>query len=263
MIDIYNGKIEDFDSSINQNPPTLDPYIVKSSTKTPAIIICPGGAYTHKAKHEGAPIAEWLNTLGISAFVLDYRVFPYTHPTPLNDLQRAIRYLKYNHEEFNIDENKVGVLGFSAGGHLAASSCVHFDFGKTECILDDIDKVSCRPDISILCYPVISFGKYAHTGSRSNLLGENASNDLINFMSVELQVKENTPPAFIWHTATDNSVPFQNSLLYAESLKEKNIPFELHIFPEGRHGLGMLDEVPYVKRWTTLCEEYLKEMRFI
>lgn len=265
MIDIYNGHIKDFDPTVDQKIPTLDSHIVQSKTPTPAIIICPGGAYTHKAKHEGAPVAEWLNTLGISAFVLDYRVFPYTYPVPLLDVQRAIRFVRYNSREFNIDPNKIGILGFSAGGHLAASACVHFDMGKTDSddIIDDIDKTSCKPDMSILCYPVITFGKYAHVGSRTNLLGDNASQELIDYMSVEKQIKENTPETFIWHTATDSSVPFQNSLLYAEGLKGKNIPFELHIFPEGRHGLGLAGEIPYVSRWTKLCEEWLKERNFI
>lgn len=263
MIEIYNGVIPGFDDSINQRKPCLDQYLINDDDEHPAFIICPGGAYTHKAEHEGWPIAKWLNTLGINAFVLDYRVFPYKHPYPMLDVQRAIRFVRYNHKEFNIDPHKIGVIGFSAGGHLAASTCVHFDDGKDLDASDEIDKVSCKPDMSILCYPVITFGEFSHKGSKINLLGENASDELVDYMSVEKQVKKDTPPAFIWHTATDDSVPMQNSLLYASALRKNNIPFELHIFPKGRHGLGLKDEVPYVTRWAKLCEDWLHEMNFL
>lgn len=265
MIEIYNTVIPGFNEEINQNRPSIEPYVIDNKENAPAIIICPGGAYIRKADHEGGPIAKWLNSLGINAFVLDYRVAPYRNPYPLMDLQRAIRFVRYNHEKFKVNPEKIGVLGFSAGGHLAASAGVYFDYGKNEKDAEDeIDKVSSRPDISILCYPVITLGKYAHAGSRNNLLGEGASKELIDSMSVEKHIKDETPPAFIWHTATDASVPMQNSLMYAEALREKEIPFELHIFPEGRHGLGILNEVPYVTtRWTGLVEDFLREMNFI
>lgn len=262
MINIWNEEVIGFEEEKGQNEPNLEPYLINSNKNLmPAIIVCPGGAYTHKAAHEGEPIAKWLNTIGVNAFVLDYRVAPYKHPYPMLDLQRAIRYVRYNNKKFNIDPNKVGVLGFSAGGHLAASASVHFDFGKDNG--DEIDKVSSRPDMSILCYPVITFGEYGHKNCKVNLLGEDASQELIDFMSVEKQVKENTPPAFIWHTAKDESVPMENSLIYAQALRKKNVDFELHIFPEGGHGLGLKDEVPYVKRWTSLCEDWLREKKFI
>lgn len=263
MIEIFDKDIPLWDIKIQQNKPNITPFIVQSSKPSSAIIICPGGGYTCKADHEGNPIAKWLNSMGISAFVLDYRVFPYLHPAPLLDVQRAIRYVRYNHQEFNINPDKIGILGFSAGGHLAASASVHFDAGKTSKDCDEIDKVSCRPYISVLCYPVITLGKYTHEGSKYSLLGENPSQELIDYMSAEKQVCENTPPAFIWHTAPDDCVPFKNSLLYAEALQAKGIPFEMHIFPRGGHGLGLRDDIPYVQRWAKLCEDWFREEHFI
>lgn len=260
-MDIWNGEVTGFDEKNGQNKPNLTPYLIEKDTLTPAIIVCPGGGYTHKAQHEGSPIAEWLNTIGVNAFVLDYRVAPYKHPYPMLDVQRAMRYVRYNCKEFNIDPNRIGILGFSAGGHLAGTAAVHFDLGREDG--DEIDKVSCRPDMAILCYPVITSGEYSHKGSFSNLLGENASQELLDYMSIEKQVKENTPPMFLWHTAEDASVPMENSLLMAKALKQNGVEFELHIFPNGRHGLGLRDEVPYVTRWAGLCEEWLREKKFI
>lgn len=267
MINIYNDFIPGYDPKIEQDVPGIETYLVdsKDNKKLPALVLCQGGAYLRRAEHEGEPIAKYFNSIGVNVFIVNYRVAPYRYPYPFMDLQRAIRFVRYNCDEYNVDPNKIGVIGFSAGGNLAASSCVHFDLGKSDKdALDDIDKVSCRPDISILCYPVITLeGEYAHKGSAVNLLGEDASKELYDYMSAQKHVEENTPPAFIWATATDASVPFQNSLMYAEALKEKGVKFELHIFPEGRHGLGLLNEVTYVQRWAELCKEFLKEMKFI
>ncbi len=183
------------------------------------------------------------------------------HPYPMLDVQRSIRFIRYNSKKFNVDPNRIGVLGFSAGGHLAGISAVHFDFGKKDD--DEIDKVSCRPDMAILCYPVITTGEYRHENSIKTLLGKNPSQELLDFMSIEKQIKKDTPPMFLWHTAEDASVPMENSLFLAKALKEKGIDFELHIFPKGRHGLGLLNEVPYVTRWARLCEEWLREKNFV
>lgn len=260
MIEIYKNT-PGLDKNIEGPLPNIEPYLINDDKIHSCIVVIPGGGYEYLADHEGEPIAKWLNSIGINAFVLTYRVAPYKHPYPLYDLQRAIRFIRYNHKEFNVDENKIGVLGFSAGGHLAASSCVHFDEGKKEAV-DEIDKTSCRPNMSVLCYPVISLEEYAHEGSKENLLGKSPSKDLVSEMCPNKQVKENTPPAFIWTTAEDNTVPMENSLLYAKALKDKDIPFELHVFPKGHHGLGLSDEVPYVKRWAILCEKWFKEMEF-
>lgn len=261
MIKIYE-KVNGYDESIKQEVPNLVPYLINDNKKHSTMIVCPGGAYSFLADHEGAPIALWLNSIGINAFVLNYRVSPYKYLCPLEDLKRAIRYVRYNCKKYNTSEDKIGVLGFSAGGHLAGSACVHFDACSAN-PNDKIDKLSSRPDISVLCYPVISLTEYVHEGSKENLLGKNPSKELVEFNSLEKQVHENTPPAFIWSTAPDDSVPMENSLLYAKALKEKNVPFELHVFPEGHHGLGLKNEYPYVQRWADLCKDWLLHMNFI
>ncbi|SFU35399.1 alpha/beta hydrolase fold [Clostridium sp. DSM 8431] len=262
MIEIYSN-YPGFDKSKESQIPSITSYLIEDNKIHPAIIVLPGGGYEFLADHEGEPIAKWLNTLGINAFVLKYRIAPeYKHPSPLHDAQRAIRYVRYNAKEFNINAEKIGILGFSAGGHLAASASVFFDNGMVG-PLDEIDKVSCRPDMSILCYPVINLQEYAHLGSRNNLIGEDAPEYLAAELSCEKQVKKDTPPAFIWTTAEDTTVPPENSMLYAKALKDRGIPFELHVFPKGHHGLGLTDEVPYVKRWANLCADWFKEMKFI
>ncbi|MBE6050517.1 MAG: alpha/beta hydrolase [Clostridium sp.] len=262
MIKIWGNSIPGFDTSIDQKEPSLKKYIIKGKELRPAIIVCPGGGYTFKAPHEGEPIAKWLNSIGINAFVLDYRVSPYRHPYPLLDLQRAVKFIRYNHDKFNIDPNRVGVLGFSAGGHLAGSLCVHFDY-EGDYHKDEIDMVSAKPDMSVLCYPVINLTEYAHIGSKNSLLGEDANKELVEFMCLEKQVREDTPQTFIWTTAPDNSVPMENSLLYATALKKNKVPFEMHVFPEGGHGLGLRNDFPYVTRWAKLCEEWFIERKFL
>lgn len=261
MVNLWEKEVPNFDETIGQNVPNITPYIIVGKSNLPAIIVCPGGGYSRKAEHEGGPVAKWLNSIGINAFVLDYRVAPYTHPCAMYDVKRAIRYVRYNAKQYNVNPHKIGVLGFSAGGHLAATASTYFDYGVNNS--DEIDKVSSRPDISVLCYPVISFEKFLHIGSRINLLGDNSSAQLAKEMSIENCVKKDTPPTFIWHTAEDKSVPVQNAMLYANALSLNNIEFELHIFPKGRHGLGIKDEVPYVRKWMELFQQWATEQKFI
>jgi acetyl esterase/lipase len=238
--------------------PTLVPYIVDMNKPSPAIIVCPGGGYVRRAAHEGEPIAKWLNSIGISAFVLHYRVYPYKHPAPLTDVKRAIRFVRTNAGIWNIDPSKIGILGFSAGGHVASTSGTHFDYGKPDAE-DEIEKASSRPDLMILCYPVISFGDYKHEGSRNHLIGEDAPPELHEALSSEKQVTRDTPPTFIWHTSDDASVPVENALLFAAALSRYHVPFELHTFESGRHGLGLASEHPQAYTWTQLCELWLKK----
>lgn len=245
-----------------EDKPSIAPYIANADCLHGAIIICPGGGYVRKAHHEGEPVALWLNSIGISAFVLNYRVaLSYRHPYPLMDVQRAIRYVRYYAAKWNIDPNRVGVLGFSAGGHLAATVGTHFDNGYADAD-DPIDRMSCRPDVMILCYPVITFGEYRHHGSMVSLIGENPPDELKNFLSNELHVTPDTPPTFLWHTADDQSVPVENSLLFAQALSRCGVPFELHIYPHGRHGLGLAVDDPHVRGWTELCTRWLKSLGF-
>lgn len=225
-----------------------------------AIIICPGGGYGFKAEHEGAPVAEWLNSLGIHAFVLDYRVHPYRHPAPLLDAQRAIRLVRSQARAWNVRPDRVGILGFSAGGHLASTAGTRYDLGVPHAA-DPIDRESCRPDAMVLCYPVITMGETGHPGSRENLLGPDADPQLIEALSNERHVTEDTPPAFLWHTAEDD-VKVENSLQFALSLSRKAIPFDLHVYDKGPHGLGLAKSDPYVGGWTAQCGKWLKKLGF-
>lgn len=251
-----NTKLEN-----NVDVPTLTPYLVEHSVSRGAIIICPGGSYQRRANHEGEPVAKWLNSLGISAFVLNYRVAPYKHPVPLADVQRAIRYVRFYSKEWNLDKQKIALLGFSAGGHLAASASTLSSFYAYP-PSDKIDQESSRPDFAILCYPVISFLKHFHKGSLHSLLGENPTDELRAQLSHELNVSPHTPPAFLWHTADDGIVPVENSLLYAEALSKWNIPYEMHIFPNGRHGLGLAENDEVIGQWKNLCENWLLRQGF-
>lgn len=261
MISLWEKDIPGFDPELSDHIPAIVPYIVDRENPTGAVIVFPGGGYCRRAAHEGEPVALWLNSIGISAFVLEYRVSPYRYPYPLLDAKRAIRYVRYHAKEWNINPNRIGVLGFSAGGHLAATVGTHFDFGDRNSD-DPIERVSCRPDAMILCYPVISFGEFRHEGSMNALLGDKPSQDMIALLSNETQVTADTPPAFLWHTANDPGVLVENSLLFASALSKNKVSFELHIFPEGPHGLGLAQEHPQVKVWTRLCEEWLKSMGF-
>lgn len=250
-----------FRSSEDEFTPTITPYLVNRKEKHGAVIIFPGGGYQGRAHHEGEPVAKWLNTQGISAFVVDYRVSPSRHPAPLADAQRAIRYVRFYAEEWSIDKQKIGILGFSAGGHLASTASTHFSKGCYESS-DSIDRESCKPNIVILCYPVISFTHFYHGGSVQNLLGNNSSEQLRISLSNENNVTASTPPTFLWHTADDGAVPVENCLLYAQSLSKNKVPYEMHIFPNGRHGLGLAEEDPVVGKWTNLCENWLTEQGF-
>ena len=256
-----------FDENINQPEPFLKPYI-KDGAKS-AVIVCPGGAYRDLAEHEGHPVALWLNSIGITAFVLTYRLAPYTEKAITGDILRAVRVVRSNAENFGIKKNKIGVLGFSAGGHLASSAAVHFSdfvFPKT----DDTDNESPRPDAAILCYPVISPDSgMCHGDSFKNLLGEKFGDEkLMNYYSNEKAVKPDTPPCFLWHTGGDDGVPPENSMEFAKGLQKNKIPYEIHIYAGGRHGMGLAQNLKgentfRIEKWTESCEEWLKSIDFI
>jgi acetyl esterase/lipase len=239
-----------------EEAPRLTPYLVDGPGPHPAIVVCPGGAYRRRAPHEGEPIARWLNSLGIAAFVLDYRVAPNRHPAPLHDAQRAIRTVRHHAAEWRADGTRVGILGFSAGGHLAAAAGTHPGTGELGAT-DPVDRHSARPDLLVLCYPVITFGEHRHEGSMLNLLGDDPSDEARQALSVERCVTAETPPTFLWHTAEDGSVPVQNSLLFAKALARNDVPFALHVFPHGRHGLGLAADDRLVGAWTRLCAGWL------
>jgi acetyl esterase/lipase len=244
---------------------TVSPATEKRAAGT-AIVVCPGGGYGSLAMdHEGKQIAEWLNSLGVTAVVLEYRHRGkgYGHPAPMQDVQRAIRTVRANAEKWDVDPQHVGVLGFSAGGHLASTAATHFDRGNAKSN-DPVERQSCRPDFAVLCYPVIAFGEsYTHVGSQRNLLGENADPKLIAEFSNEKQVTSETPPTFLWHTTEDKAVPPENSVQFYLALRRAEVPAELHIFEHGRHGLGLAKDLPGVSLWPKLCEEWLRGRGFL
>jgi len=226
------------------------------------MIVCPGGGYAMRADHEGEPITLWMNRIGISAIVLNYRVAPNRHPIPLQDAQRAIRTARRRAAEWRIDPQRIGILGFSAGGHLASSAGTHYD-GGDPAAADPIERMSSRPDLMVLCYPVVTLKPpYAHEGSRNLLLGESPEPGLVDLMSNETQVTEGTPPTFLWHTADDAAVPVENSLNFAAALARHRVPHELHVYESGRHGLGLGEDTPGVRDWPQACGEWLRVRGF-
>ncbi len=248
-----------------QDQPTITPYLPNGKPSGTAVIVFPGGGYAHLAmNHEGRQVANWLNSYGISAFVVKYRLGPrYRHPVELGDAQRAIRWVRARAKEFDVDPSRIGVWGFSAGGHLAATTGTHFDGGRPDAA-DPIDRPSSRPDFMILAYPVITFqAPYAHSGSEKNLLGENADTKLIENLSNELQVTPQTPPTFLFHTNADTGVPAENSVMFYLALRKAKVPAELHIFQNGPHGVGLGNTDPALSAWPTLLANWLRSRGLI
>jgi len=241
--------------SPEQEQPSIKAFPVEGARG--AVVVLPGGGYSHKAAHEGDPIARMLNSQGIAAYVLDYRVKPCHREAPLSDAKRAIRLVR------SFGYEKVGILGFSAGGNLCCCAGTLYDLGNPESE-DPIERISSRPDAFVPCYAVSSFMEpYAHMGSRKNLMGDEwENNELAKRYSAELNVTEDTPPAFIWHTAADQAVPVQNSMNLANALADKGVSFEMHVYPKGRHGLGLAAEHPLVASWSNACCRWLLEMGF-
>jgi len=233
--------------------PSLTYYPVNGrSTSGTSVIIAPGGGYqTLASNHEGRQWANWFNAMGVTAFVLKYRLGPkYRHPIELGDAQRAIRLVRSRAAEYGISVDRIGMMGFSAGGHLTATAGTHFDV---------VDGVSSRPDFLLLAYPVISFDPaIAHGGSARNLLGQNPDPALIALLSNELQVTDKTPPTFLFHTANDATVPVENSLRFFEALKKNKVPVELHVFENGPHGVGLSLENPALSAWPGLLANWMR-----
>ncbi len=245
--------------------PSLTIYLPPPEKATgTAVVICPGGGYGHLAvDHEGHQIAQWLNSFGVAGFIVQYRHSAsgagYGHPAPLQDAQRAIRTVRSRAKEWGVNPGRIGIIGFSAGGHLASSAATHFNesFGEPK---DQIDRASCRPDFAILVYPVISFTEpFTHTGSRKNLLGANAGKDLIEKMSSEKQVTPQTPPTFLIHTWEDKVVPAENSIAFYLALRQAKVPAEMHIFLKGPHGFGLGQKLAGASAWPGLCQKWMEE----
>lgn len=245
-----------------QDIPTLTPYLPETGKRNGAtMIVLPGGGYSNLAAHEGGGYAEWLAKQGITAYVLRYRLGSqgYHHPIELGDVARAVRMARSFAKRDGLDPQRIGVIGSSAGGHLAATIATHFDAGKSDAT-DAIERESSRPDLVVLAYPVITFGEFAHAGSRNQLLGANPSPELVQNLSTELQVTKDTPPTFLWHTTEDKTVPVENSLMFAAALRKAGVPFSLHIYEKGGHGLGMRPTAP---PWADQLAYWLKERKFV
>jgi acetyl esterase/lipase len=241
--------------------PHIKLFLRESHQSRPLMIVLPGGGYCGRAPHEADPVAEWLNGFGLHALVCHYRVAPWQHPAPLADAQRAVRLARQNAAAWQIDASRIGVLGFSAGGHLACSVANFGDDGDVASG-DPIAHQSSRIQALVACYPVISFGGvFAHKGSQKNLIGEQPEPELLHRMSLEKSVTPRNPPTFLWHTSKDASVPVENSLLYAQALSAAQVPFALHVYPHGPHGRGLARDFPGTTReWTRACETWLHEL---
>lgn len=220
-----------------------------SDKSRPFVLVLPGGGYEHLAEHEGEPIARWLNSLGIHAGVLHYQVGDFEFTSLIKDVEDALKWVREAPKEWSVIPDQVGMIGFSAGGHLASIAAT---------------TGAVKPNLLLLSYPVISLhSPYTHEGSRDHFLGANPDTDVLNAWSSDQQVTPETPPTFIWTTADDSVVPVENSLLFAAALSRNKIPFELHVFEEGRHGLGLSDDHTHVRQWLTLAEKWLGRHHYV
>ncbi len=269
-IRLYEGQAPGALGDGPQHIPTLTPFPADPAKKNGAsMLIFPGGGYGNLAEHEGTGYAEFFAKHGITAYVLKYRLGSngYRHPVMLNDAARALRMVRAFAKRDGLDPARIGIIGSSAGGHLASTLVTHFDparpHGPTLNSADPIDAESSRPDLAILCYPVISLGEFAHAGSRKNLLGDKPSAELIQALSNELQVTKDTPPTFLWHTVEDKTVPVENALLFAAAMRRAGAPFSLHIYEKGAHGLGFGSATRAAPPWADQLLYWFKERKFI
>jgi acetyl esterase/lipase len=238
--------------------PTITVYSPVGTNNGAAIVVCPGGGYGGLAAHEGKPVAEWANSLGMTGIVLRYRLGPkYHHPCMQQDVNRALRMVRGHAKEWGIDPKRVGVLGFSAGGHEASTAATHYDAGDANAT-DEIDKQSCRPDFAVLIYPVITMtDPFTHKGSRNNLLGKEPDPKLVELMSNEKQVTKETPPTFLVHGADDKAVPIENSLMFVQAMAKNDVPCTLVMFRKGPHGFGMGNSEE-TRAWPAQCAAWLE-----
>lgn len=267
-IPLWPGGTPDALGNGTNDIPTVTPYLPDPAKATgAAIVVCPGGGYGGLAQHEGNDYALFLNREGIACFVLKYRLgsHGYRHPAMLNDAARAVRWVRANAVAYNLDVKRVGIMGSSAGGHLTSTLLTHFDLGNSQAE-DAVERQSSRPDLGILCYPVITMESFGHAGSRRNLLGEFPTAEQIQLLSNEKQVSPGTPPAFIWHTWEDQAVPVRNALEFAAALERHGVKFDLHVYQQGRHGIGLAAKPPEFENphpWAKDLVFWLKAQGFV
>lgn len=246
--------------------PTITVYLAPADKANgAAVVICPGGGYGALAmNHEGHDVAKWLNSNGVAGIILKYRHAPkYRHPIPLGDAQRALRLVRFHAKDWKLDPTRVGILGFSAGGHLASTAGTHFDKGQADA-KDPVDRLGCRPDFMVLVYPVITFvGPNAHVGSRNNLLGKDQDPKLVESLSNEKQVTADTPPTFLTHTKEDKGVTAANSQMFYDACKKAGVPAEIHLYEKGAHGLGLGPKTLEFSQWPERCVEWMRTIKVI
>lgn len=260
---LWDGNAPGALGNTDEDIPTITCYPAAPGIATgSAVVICPGGGYVYLAMdHEGKQVAEWFNSFGVTAYVLKYRIHTqsraYEYPVQFDDATRAMRWVRAHANEKGIDPHKIGIMGFSAGGHLASTVGTHFDNGHSDSN-DSIEHFSSRPDFMILCYPVISMvSEYTHQGSRRALLGDHPKPELMRFLSGELQVTPQTPPTFLFHTDEDNTVPSENSVYFYLALRKAKVPAEMHIYQQGSHGLGLAPGNPVYSTWKDRLKDWL------
>ena len=238
----------------------------KETATGTAVVICPGGGYGHLSMdREGQQIADWLNSIGVAGFILKYRHGGngYRHPAPLQDAQRATRIVRSRAKEWDIDPERIGIMGFSAGGHLASSAGTHFQQNYYD-VKDAIDKTSCRPDFMILLYPVITLDdSFTHSDSKRNLLGENPDRELVENLSNEKQVTPETPPTFLVHSDEDKTVPVENSIYFYLALRKAGVPAEMHIYLKGSHGSAIEKKYGLISTWPERCADWMNVRRLL
>jgi acetyl esterase/lipase len=261
VLTLWSGAAPGAQGSEDADIPTLTVFLPRTMRDgTPGVVVCPGGGYQNLASnHEGRQVANFLNSLGVSAFVLKYRLGPkYHHPVELDDVQRAIRMLRSHAAEWRLDPGRIGVMGFSAGGHLAMSASTWADSGNPQAP-DAVDRASSRPDFAVLGYPVISMtAEWTHKGSQRNLLGDTPDPELARRLSGENAVTKDTPPTFIFQTNEDTTVPAENAVAYYLALRKAGVPAELHVFEKGAHGVGLANDIPALAPWSSLLATWLR-----
>ncbi len=242
-------------------PNTMDVYLVEAGEAVPCVVVLPGGGYSHRAAHEGAPIAEFFNSRGMNAVVVNYRVLPSIYPANLADAQRAIKLVRANAEKWKVNPKRIVTLGFSAGGHLSGACATLGDVTVSREGSDAIDALDGRPNGAVLCYACLSFSgqnDYGHFRCGVNFMGKERCKYESEYYSLENRVTESTPPCFFWHTSDDEVVNVKHTLTFAEKLRAYKIPFEIHIYPHGRHGLGLAKDAEDVSTWAPLCADWIE-----